>query len=50
MRAKNWLRWVKYKKSDGSTDFSLAVLLGKSEVTEKDYIDALVVSTNGNKC
>ena len=34
--------------ADGSTDLSLAELLDKAEVTEKDYIDALEVSTNGN--
>ena len=34
--------------ADGSTDFSFAELLDKAEVTEKDYIDALEVSTNGN--
>ena len=33
---------------DGNTDLSLAELLDKAEVTEKDYIDALEVSTNGN--
>ena len=34
--------------ADGNTDLSLAELLDKAEVTEKDYIDALEVSTNGN--
>ena len=34
--------------ADGSTDLSFAELLDKAEVTEKDYIDALEVSTNGN--
>ena len=32
----------------GNTDLSLAELLDKAEVTEKDYIDTLEVSTNGN--
>ena len=34
--------------ADGYTDLSLAELLNKAEVTEKDYIDALELSTNGN--
>ena len=34
--------------ADGNTDLSLAELLDKAEVTKKDYIDALEVSTNGN--
>ena len=34
--------------ADSNTDLSLAELLDKAEVTEKDYIDALEVSTNGN--
>ena len=34
--------------ADGNTDLSLAELLNKAEVTEKDYIDALELSTNGN--
>ena len=34
--------------ADGNIDLSLAELLDKAEVTEKDYIDALEVSTNGN--
>ena len=34
--------------ADGNPDSSLAELLDKAEVTEKDYTDALEVSTNGN--
>ena len=34
--------------ADGYTDLNLAELLDKAEVTEKDYIDALEVSTNGS--
>ena len=34
--------------ADSNTDLSLAELLDKAEVTKKDYIDALEVSTNGN--
>ena len=33
---------------DNNTTLSLAELLHKANVTEKDYIDALDVSTNGN--
>ena len=42
------LRKVQKLIADGNTDLSLAELLDKAEVTEKDYIDALEVSTNGN--
>ena len=42
------LRNVQTLIADGNTDLSLAELLDKAEVTEKDYIDALEVSTNGN--
>ena len=34
--------------ADGNTDLSLAESLNKAEITKKDYIDALQVSTNGN--
>ena len=42
------LRKVQKLIADSNTDLSLAELLDKAEVTKKDYIDALEVSTNGN--
>ena len=42
------LRKVQKLIADGNTDLSLAELLDKAEVTKKDYIDALEVSTNSN--